>query len=230
MTAARSSLPIVIVDYGLGNLFNLERAFLDQGAAEVLVSGDPAEIAAAQAIVLPGVGAFKSGMRRLEESGLASVLRDAASKTPMLGICLGMQLLLDASEEDGHWPGLGIVPGRVRRIEPEASGDAATTKAHLKVPHMGWNAIEPPDGRTDDPWAETLLEKVPPGSLMYFLHSYVVEPEAPASALAITRYGRDRFCSVLRQDRVMGCQFHPERSGSTGRAIIRSFLNLAQRT
>lgn len=208
---------ILIVDYGVGNLFNVQRAFETLGAAAT-ISRDPEEILKAERILLPGVGAFAAGMQGVREHGLTEVLQEVARKgtTPFLGICLGMQLLMDSSEENGNWQGLGLIAGTVKRF---TAPDQSEEK--FKIPQIGWNTIEPAQGAD---WSETILSETPAETFMYFVHSYHVVPADPADRLAETVYGKDRFCSVIRRGSIWGCQFHPERSGEKGLALLNQFL------
>lgn len=203
---------VTVVDYGMGNILSVMRA-LEHCGAEVALESDPSLIAAAPRLVLPGVGAFGDGMAELQQRGLVEALRAyAASGRPLLGICLGMQMLLDGSDEFGASDGLGLIPGWVRKL-PEQPG--------TKLPHIGWSAISPPQGAS---WDGTLLENVPAGHEMYFVHSYHADPANPAHRLAETRYGDYDFCSVVKKANITGCQFHPEKSGEVGLGIIRRFL------
>ena len=207
--------PLVVVDYGLGNLFSIDRALRRVGAAP-LVSRRPEDVAKADRVILPGVGAFGDGMRGLRENGLIEPLREvAASGRPLLGICLGMQLLLDEGAEFGVHPGLGVVPGKAVPF-PRSDGD------RFKVPHVGWNALAPVPGPASS-WKGTILGGLPAQSQVYFVHSFIVAPAEPADRLAETHYGGTAFCSVLRLGNVQGCQFHPEKSGPTGLAILAAF-------
>jgi glutamine amidotransferase len=204
---------IAIVDYGLGNLFNVERALTASGA-EAIITSDVNEIDSANAVVLPGVGAFGEGMQNLEARGLTQVVKaQAAEGKPVLGICLGMQLLFDESEEFGTWPGLGLIPGRVVPF-------AATTPA-VKIPQIGWNSIEPRDGAS---WDETILDGIQPGSHLYFVHSYCVVTEDSMATLAETEYSGIRFAAVALRGNVVGCQFHPEKSSEAGLRLLRNFV------
>lgn len=198
---------IAVIDYGAGNLRSIRRA-LEGAGADVTVTADPDEIARAQAVVLPGVGAAAHAMDRLDELGLSDPIRRVAGDgRPFLGICLGMQLLFDHQEE-GDATGLGLVPGRVRSL----SGD-------LKVPHMGWNRSrvvrEGPLGAAGDE------------RYYYFVHSYIVEPDDPAVVAAEADYGVT-FPSVVVRDNVWGTQFHPEKSGTDGLALIDRFVAQAR--
>jgi glutamine amidotransferase len=203
---------VTVVDYGMGNILSVTRA-LEHCGAEVTLESDPSLIANSPKLVLPGVGAFGDGMAELQQRGLVEALRGyAASGRPLLGICLGMQMLLDGSDEFGASDGLGLIPGWVRKL-PEQPG--------IKLPHIGWSAILPPQGIS---WEVTLLENVPAGHEMYFVHSFHADPTNSAHRLAETRYGDYDFCSVVKKDNITGCQFHPEKSGEMGLGIIRNFL------
>jgi imidazole glycerol-phosphate synthase subunit HisH len=209
---------IAIVDYGLGNLFNVERALRATGA-EPLITSDPAELEAADGVVLPGVGAFGEGMQNLERRGLGTeIQRLARAGKPTLGICLGMQLLMDESEEFGRWPGLGLIPGRVVRFEPAPA-------VRVKIPQIGWNSIEAPAEGDPSGWQGTLLDRIEPGAFVYFVHSYSVQTADQSDCLAETEYGGTRFCSVAVRDNVMGCQFHPEKSADAGLRLLRNFVS-----
>lgn len=206
---------VVVVDYGLGNLFSVSRALEACGGAPELAS-DPDAVLAAERIVLPGVGAFGDGMDGLRRRGLVEPLREfARSGRPLIGLCLGMQLLLTRGEEFGSHEGLGLVPGTVSRLEPVAEDGA-----RLKVPHVGWNALSPNSGG----WEGSVLSDLSPGARVYFVHSYAPVTDDPRHALAICRYGRSAFAAVVRRDNLSGCQFHPEKSGPAGLAILSRFL------
>lgn len=203
---------VTVIDYGMGNLLSVTRA-LEHCGAEVQLESSPQAIAAAARLVLPGVGAFADGMAELTRRGLVEPIRQyAGSGKPFLGICLGMQMMLDGSDEFGESRGLGIIPGWVRKL-PAQSG--------IKLPHIGWSAISPPPGAD---WQGSLLQDVPVGHEMYFVHSYHADPADPAHRLAETLYGSYAFCAAIRKDNVTGCQFHPEKSGECGLSIIRKFL------
>jgi glutamine amidotransferase len=208
---------IVVVDFQMGNLFSVGQA-LTRAGARPLVSGDPITVAEAEAIVLPGVGAMPDAMRALDESGLSGALRHAAAKgTPIFGVCLGMQLLMSRGSEFEEHDGLGIVPGRVVRFpDRDANG------ARVLVPHMGWNTVEPTQSAEER--RGTPLEPSGPGTEMYFVHSYYVEPADKSVVLAETEDAGLRFCSVLGPGEIWGMQFHPERSGSGGLGIYEGFV------
>jgi glutamine amidotransferase len=200
---------IVIIDYQMGNLRSVQKA-LERvgGAAEV--TGDPERVAAADKLVLPGVGAFGDAMNELQSRGLVPVIQDRIRKgTPFLGICLGLQLLFDVSYEDGAHPGLGILPGKVVRFE--------RPPPH-KVPHMGWNQVRI---RQRIPF----LEGIPDGAYFYFVHSYYVVPDDPQSVVLETDYGGS-FCSMIGRERLFATQFHPEKSQQHGLQLLRRFAEL----
>ena len=198
---------IAVVDYGAGNLFSVKNALTYIGVAHE-ITADPARIAAADGVLLPGVGAFPDAMRRLRDAGLVDPLREAAVRRPFLGICLGMQLLFERGYEFAPCEGLGLLPGAVERL-PENG---------LKIPHMGWNAL---DVRRP---ACPLLRGVPDGSYVYFVHSYAAVCPADVVA-ASTPYGGDVTALVWRGN-VFGAQFHPEKSAAHGLQMLRNFAAL----
>ena len=202
-----------IIDYGVGNLFSLACSFKAVGAEAVLTS-DPEVIKAADRLVLPGVGAVRDAAAKLKESGLWELVKEqAAGGKPLLGICLGMQLLLDKSLEFGEYEGLGLIPGVVRPI-------AEIIPEGLKIPQMGWNKLE---FTGESP----IFDGTPEGAYMYFVHSYYCD--APAEYVsAVTEYGAPVTASV-RKDNVYGCQFHPEKSGDAGLAVLKRFCELQTR-
>jgi glutamine amidotransferase len=201
-------MDVVIVDYGLGNLWSVKNAFEFMGA-RVTLSSDPAIVAAGKKLVLPGVGSFGAGMSNLHARGLVDALNEAVlnNGAPILGICLGMQLLADASEEAPGVRGLGWIPGQVRRFPDK----------FLRLPHMGFNGASP---TTANPLFET---GAPLPTDFYFVHSYCFVPDDPAHVLARTHYG-DEFTSAVRKDAIFGVQFHAEKSQSGGLKLISSFL------
>ena len=205
---------VAIVDYGMGNLFSVKQACERVGlAAKVTPSSD--DVRAASAVILPGVGAFGDAMDALRRLGLVDVLRDvAAAGTPLMGICLGLQLLMRTSHEFGVHGGLGLVDGDVVRL------DAPAASRRLKVPHIGWNRLEVPRARS---WSGSWLEGVREGAWMYFVHSFYVRPADPDLVISTTRWGDVDVCSSLQSGNLFGCQFHPERSGPEGLRIYRNF-------
>ena len=209
---------VTVVDYGIGNLLSVSRA-LEQCGAKVLLTDDPMQIAQAQRLVLPGVGAFKDGMDGLQARALVDTLREfAATGRALLGICLGMQMLLDFSEEFGTHAGLGLIPGRVLAI-PATSPSGAPHK----IPHIGWNELQAP-GATK--WAGTILDGVRPGSSVYFVHSFTAFPDDPACRLADASYDGCLVSAAIQSGNIYGCQFHPEKSGEVGLNVLRQFLTL----
>ena len=203
---------IAIIDYGMGNLRSVAKALEHLGhSAEI--TRDPDAIAGAQRLILPGVGAFGAAMDNLRKFELVEVLRDAGgSGKPFLGICLGMQLLLEQSEEKGVHEGLSLIPGKVTRFAQDYPANHDTPP--LKIPHMGWNSL---DIKAQTP----LLDGVPDGSMVYFVHSYYVSPPDDAVA-ATTNHGID-FCSVICRSNICATQFHPEKSGEVGLRMLRNF-------
>jgi glutamine amidotransferase len=213
---------VAIIDFGLGNLFSVKQA-CEYAGLQAHITSARKDIQSADAVILPGVGAFGDAMATLRKLDLVELLRDmAASDTPLVGICLGVQLLMTESYEFGHHQGLGIISGPVVRFDnPQEDGKI------LKVPQVGWNRIYRGKGNgaeAADPWAGTPLAGLAEGECMYFVHSFIVQPEDPTVILTITRYGHIEFCSGLRTGNIFACQFHPERSGSQG---LRIYRNLA---
>jgi len=200
---------IAVIDYGVGNLFSLCRS-LEAIGQEAVVSGDPAVLHQADRLILPGVGAFADAAEKLRQTGLDAVLQaEAARGKPLLGICLGMQLLFEESYEFGRCAGLGLIPGKVVPME-------GVIPADYKIPHIGWNALHFPKG-TRHP----LLQRVQEGACVYFVHSFWAD-QCGDACIATTEYGAELTAAVAR-GKVMGCQFHPEKSGETGLAILRTF-------
>jgi glutamine amidotransferase len=209
------SAGVVVIDYGIGNLFSVRRAFEHCGA-EVEVSSDPTVLLAAPRLVLPGVGAFADGMRGLIERGLDKIVIEyAASGRPLLGICLGMQMLAGISEEFGEHKGLDVIPGRVASIprrDPQGNP--------YKVPFVGWAELR---SRGPEDWRGSILEGLHPGDAIYLTHSYAVTPEDPAHRLAHCLYNGTTVSAAIRKGNVYGVQFHPEKSGPVGLKIIANF-------
>lgn len=211
---------VTIVDYGMCNLLSVARAFEHCGV-QVTVTEDPKAVGAADRLVVPGVGAFSDSMKEVIGRGFADELRAfVQTGRPMFGICVGMQMLFDASEEFGEHAGLGILPGRVKAV-PSQNKDGQSQR----VPHIGWNhLVEPELGRD---WQGTLLEPfIGSHPAVYFVHSFAAEPEFSSDRLADCIYGGHRICAAVQRDNLMATQFHPERSGEVGLAILRRFLEL----
>ncbi|MFZ5595413.1 MAG: imidazole glycerol phosphate synthase subunit HisH [Bacillota bacterium] len=200
---------IAIIDYGMGNLRSVEKGFEKVGAKVGIVK-DPEEIGRAKGVVLPGVGAFADAMANLKKSGMDVAVRRAVDEgKPFLGICLGLQLLFEASEEWGHSKGLGILPGMVRRL-PEG----------LKVPHMGWNQVRVRR-------AHPIFSDIPDNSSFYFVHSYYVDPEEDSVKCGVTDYGTE-FTSAVARNNVIAIQFHPEKSSTLGLRLLRNFGGIVE--
>jgi len=212
-----SALEVTVIDYGVGNLLSVQRG-LEHCGAEVTLTADPEKILAAKRVVLPGVGAFGNAMQALEQLGLVVVIRELAYRqTPLLGICLGMQLLLDESEEFGVTVGLGLIPGRVIPMPTQTQlGEME------KIPHIGWSALHP--SSASGGWHETLLRNNQPGEAAYFVHSFMAIPSDPAHRIAECLYGGHLIPAVIGREQITGCQFHPEKSGEVGLKILRTFI------
>ncbi len=205
---------ITIVDYGMGNLFSLHSALKFIGADPV-ISDDPKQIQNAKMLILPGVGAFGRGMHELEQRSLKqAILNFVQMDRPLMGICLGMQLLMSKSYEFGEFEGLNIIQGEVVPFMKQRVRGTL-----LKVPHVGWNSIE--SHRTSD----SLLKGIQSPADFYFVHSYFIVPEENADVLAVSRYGEDQFCSVVKRRQIVGCQFHPEKSGLVGLRLLKNFIS-----
>ncbi len=205
---------VAIVDYGMGNLRSVAKAIEHVAPeAHVLVTSDPQAVAAASRVVVPGQGAMPDCMRELEGRGLRAAVIEAAASKPFLGICIGLQMLFDSSEE-GNVAGLGVLPGRVRRF-PEARM-LASDGSRLKVPHMGWNEV-----RQAQPHA--LWEGIEDGARFYFVHSYYVDAAEPALVAATSDYGI-RFTCAVAKDNIFAVQFHPEKSAHAGLSLLGNFM------
>jgi len=210
---------VTIVDYGLGNLASILSAFSFLACEPVLTSAKR-EIARASHLVLPGVGAFRDGMHALQERGLVEPLQDYCNENrPFLGICLGMQMLADKSEEFGHTAGLGIISGQNQRI-PRTAADGSVQK----VPHIGWGPIQPVV--TSRGWQGTIFNNIIDGTPFYFVHSYSVATDDDNARLAVSDYNGYELTAVINRGHVYGTQFHPEKSGPAGLKVLENFLNI----
>ena len=208
---------VTVIDYGVGNLLSVQRA-LEHCGAEVYLTNQPSAILAASRVVLPGVGAFANAMAELKRLRLVEVIQEVAQEgIPLLGICLGMQLLLDESEEFGLTQGLGLIPGRVIPV-PHTS----TTGQPQKIPHIGWNNLVLSPSKST--WRNTILETVEPGESTYFVHSFMANPLDINHRIADCIYGGVSISAVVGRENLWGCQFHPEKSGEAGLKILRQFL------
>ena len=209
---------MTVVDYGVGNLLSVRRG-LERCGARVTVTSEPDVVASAPRVVLPGVGAFANGMAELRRRGLDETVRHVAARgTPLLGICLGMQMLLDESDEFGVTPGLSLIRGRVIQV-PAVTTDGGSQK----IPHIGWSALIRPDGLAS--WDRTILRFVRAGEAMYFVHSFMANPSDARHRIADCAYGGVAVSAVIGRDNVVGCQFHPEKSGDAGLRVLQGFLD-----
>lgn len=205
---------IIIIDYGLGNLHSLAKALAHVGVTPAFTQ-TPDAIASADAVFLPGVGAFGEGMAELSRRGFVAPLKEyASSGKPLFGICLGMQFLFEYSEEFGTHQGLGLLSGGVKKIVPRDE--------QCKIPHIGWNELRFPPGRAS--WSNTILDGIPERSQTYFVHSYAAKASDASDAIANTEYCGAVFASVVERGGIAGTQFHPEKSGETGLRILKNFL------
>lgn len=201
---------IAIIDYRMGNLRSVQKGFEHAGVTDVVVTDDPAVVATADGIVLPGVGAFRDASSNLKASGVEEALRHKIGQgTPFLGICLGMQLLADIGLEDGEYTGLGLIPGTCERLP-----------GGVKIPHIGWNTVEYP---RDSP----LFEGIDESTAFYFVHSYRLVPRDGTAVIGSTEYGV-RFASAVQSGNVFAVQFHPEKSSTSGLKLLSNFGRLCQ--
>jgi glutamine amidotransferase len=209
---------VAVVDYGMGNLRSVSQAVAHvarDADVKVIVTGNPEEVFAAERVVLPGQGAMRDCMRELASSGLLAAVLDAAARKPLMGVCVGMQMLLDHSEEQDT-PGLGLIGGQVRRFQLD--GRLQADGSRYKVPQMGWNPVFQ---RPHAMWAG-----VPDGAYFYFVHSYYAAPTDLRHSVGETDYG-DRFTSAVARDNIFATQFHPEKSAEHGLLLYRNFLSWA---
>lgn len=208
---------VTIVDYGIGNLYSVGRAFEVCGA-DVILASDPKRVASARHLVLPGVGAFDSGMAGLHQRNLVEPIRaHAAEGKPLMGICLGMQMFATVSEEFGEHKGLDLIPGRVRAL-PHITVEGKAQK----VPHIGWAELYKTTGAE---WAETPLADLQEGDGVYLVHSYAMYTDDLRHQIAFSSFGGHPVCTVIKRGALIGCQFHPEKSGKVGLKILARFLN-----
>lgn len=209
---------VAIVDYGAGNLLSV-RAALDHCGAECIMASEPTVVTGAERLLLPGVGAFGDAMADMREKSLVEPVHSfVATGRPLLGICVGMQMLMDESEEFGRHAGLGLIPGAVEAI-PATRVDGSLHP----IPHVGWSALA---CTRPHAWRGTLLDDTAEDAWVYFVHSFTAVPVTPDHRLADCTYGGRLISAVIARDNVMGCQFHPEKSGEVGLGIIQRFLKL----
>jgi len=207
---------IVILDYGMGNIYSISQALIHFGFLPKLTN-NILEIENADYLILPGVGAFEGAMKQLNELNLVnSIIKHVKNGKPLMGICLGMQLLFDSSYEFGQHEGLGLIPGQVVRFPDE---DFEGTK--LRIPHIGWNTLE---AESND-WKKTPLKDFPSNGMMYFVHSYYAKPDNLEDILAITNYCGFEFCSAVQHNNIFGFQGHPEKSGELGLSVYKNFID-----
>jgi imidazole glycerol-phosphate synthase subunit HisH len=211
---------VAIVDYALGNLYSIKHA-CERVGLESIITSSKDEIMHADGIILPGMGAYGDAMQTLHKLDLVAVLRDyAASDRPLIGICLGIQLLLSESHEFGKHKGLGIIEGAVIPLDHPHEGDR-----QLKIPQVGWNQIHPSRS-----WNDTPLKDIPENEYMYFVHSFIPQPKDTSAVLATTNYGGMEFCSSIQQKNIFACLFHPERSGIQGLKIYKNIARQINRS
>jgi len=210
---------VVVVDYGMGNLKSVQRG-LEKVGANVVISSEPEKISTADRLLLPGVGGFKEGMAELARQGMTDAIHAfVKSGKPLLGICLGMQMLLDSSEEHGEYAGLGLIPGHVIAI-PQFEGG----QVQRKIPHIGWSNLIKHEGHAD--WINTCLSQVLIDDYFYFVHSFMAKPLDNEHYLAVSNYEGLEITAAIHKDNVTGLQFHPEKSGEAGLKILKSFVEL----
>jgi imidazole glycerol-phosphate synthase subunit HisH len=210
---------VTIIDYGSSNLLSAIRAFKKVGA-DVNVAQTPEEIDQASRLVVPGVGTFATSMNGLAKLNMIDSIKNfVKTGKPFLGICVGMQIMMDGSEEFGSHEGLGLIPGRVKAIVPtDENGNK------IKIPHIGWNAlIDENSGK----WNGTVLNNIPENSEVYFVHSFSAWPINEENRLADSYYAGNQMAAVVQRDNIFGCQFHPEKSGPIGLSVLQNFIELS---
>ncbi len=214
-----SKVTVGILDYGIGNVKSMANA-LERIGATPLLTRIETEILNADALIFPGVGAFAKGMNNINEFNLRDLIfKFVETGKPFLGVCLGMQLLLDESDEFGTTPGLGLIKGRVTTMP-------LPSDSQYKLPHISWNGIHKP---TAGRWDNTILAQTPENADVYFVHTFVAMPNNPEDVLATAEYGGTTFCSAIQHKNIYGVQFHPEKSGEVGLNILRSFVSLIEK-
>lgn len=211
---------VTVIDYGIGNLLNMVRALQRCGARVSVVEQATGVSQLPERLVLPGVGAFAGGMAEMRQRGFDDMVRRFAhSGRPFLGVCVGAQMLFDVGEEFGAHEGLGLIAGRVQPVSA-----VTPAGARHRIPHIGWSVLERPAARAT--WSRTPLSTFPHGESAYFVHSFAPVPTEESHRLADTYYDGVRICAAVGRDNVWGCQFHPERSGESGLAVLKAFLEL----
>ncbi len=211
---------IIVIDYGMGNIFSICNA-LEHCGASVCLSSDSREIREADRLILPGVGAFRDGIENIKKQHLyEDILIFKDRGRPLLGICLGMQMLFSTSEEFGFWDGLNLIPGKVVQIP----GYGIDEFSH-KIPHIGWSGINPAKEPLQA-WNNGLLASTQPGSMVYFVHSFYAVPDNRDNLLAVCDYNGLEITAAVQKNNIMGCQFHPEKSGKIGLSIFNQFMRI----
>lgn len=211
-------MKIVIIDYGIGNVKSIINAFENQGQ-KIILSRERDIILGSDGIILPGVGAFSHAMHNLNKYGLVSIIKDyAKTGKPLLGICLGMQMLFDESEEFGITKGLGLIKGKVIKLPVKHSNE-------IKLPHISWSGIF--QNKTN--WGNTIFNNITNGCDMYFVHTFVAKPDNDNEILSISQYFNVEFCSSVKNGNIYGCQFHPEKSAENGLRVIENFINVCKK-
>jgi len=210
-------MEIVVIDYNIGNVRSIINA-LNRIGIDPILSNKQDDIMSADGLILPGVGAFAHGMENLHKYNLVKIIKEYANTNkPFIGICLGMQMLLDESEEFTNTKGLGLISGKVIKLPVQNLNCE-------KLPHVSWNEIKEKNIK----WDGTILDKIKPQSDMYFVHSFIACPENQNEILSITEYSNYEFCSLLKKGNIYGCQFHPEKSGAIGLKIIENFIKICK--
>lgn len=217
MNVELESKKVAIIDYGLGNLFSVRQALFATGV-NAFITDDKQQIQSADAIVVPGVGAFAKAMENLEKKDLIDIIKNSVkSGKPFLGLCLGLQLLFESSDEFGRTQGLGLIEGEVLKFP------RAYENQELKVPQIAWNRIHQ---RTQTQSQESILHGVPDQTYVYFIHSYYAKPKNPGDQLCMTTYNGFEYCSGIQKDNISALQFHPEKSAKVGAMIFNNWVNL----
>ncbi len=208
---------VAVIDYGASNLLSITRA-LEYCGCSVIVADCEKKIRLAEKVVLPGVGSFAMGMSKLNKGGFSLEIENHVKKgKPLLGICLGMQMLMGESSENGITEGLGLIPGIVKKIPTDKFGERK-----IKVPHIGWNELKYNTPLPD----KSLLTAIPENSPVYFVHSFMAKTERPETVVAYCNYGGVEVSAAIQDNNIYGCQFHPEKSGEVGLDILRAFIRL----